>query len=74
MYIWETWWSETRSGGVEGREVEECRNGGVEEWRRGGEEEWRRLKHCLALSDTTILYKQSTKAPNQASWNVECGM
>ena len=47
--------------------VEEWRSGGGEEGRRGGEEEWRRLKHCLALSDTTILYKQSTKAPNQAS-------
>ena len=40
-YIWETWGSETRSGGVEGREMEECRSGGVEEWRRGGGEERR---------------------------------
>ena len=50
--------------------VEEWRSGGGEKGRRGGVEEWRRLKHCLALSDTTAFYKHGTKS---SLWNVECG-
>ena len=59
--------------GVEGWRGEEWRSVGVEEWRSGGGEEGRRHGSNIAWLSLTPQLSINT-APNQAFWNVECGM